>query len=133
MSNKNAVFKINLSNLAHCKDILSDLHGPWKPPKTKKCWFYTYQENVFKVTEEDDTCIEETIEVQRLIHCNNDSEDFHRVVTVIENCELPCLQYYFDGELHEVKSTVPHGNAGLKRSQKPYIRTKKSVSEKIKK
>ena len=100
---------------------------------TPKFRFYVNQENVFKVTEDDDICIEETIEVQRLIYCHSESLDFHRAVIVIENCELACLQHYFDGQEHEVKSTVPHGNAKLKRSQKPYIRTKKSVLEKIKK
>ena len=52
---------------------------------------------------------------------------------MIENCELACLQYYFDDQEHEFKSTVAHGNARIKRSQKPYIRTKKSVLEKTKK
>ena len=64
---------------------------------------------------------------------HSESVDFHRVLIVIENCELACLQYYFDGQEHEVKSAVPHGNARLKRSQKPYIRTKKPVLKKIKK
>ena len=117
----------------HWKDILLDLHGHWKHSKTKQFRFYVNQENVFKVKEDDDICIEETIEVQRLIYCHNESLDFHRVVIVIENCELACLQYYFDDQEYEVKSTVPRGNAKLKRSQKPYIRTKKSVLEKIKK
>ena len=133
LCNKNAVFLINLSNLVHWKDILLDLHGYWKHSKTKQFRFYVNQENVFKVKEDDDICIEETIEVQRLIYCHNESLDFHRVVIVIENCELACLQYYFDGQEYEVKSTVPRENAKLKRSQKPYIRTKKSVLEKIKK
>ena len=79
------------------------------------------------MTEDDDICIKETIEVQRLIYHHNESVDFHRVVIVIGNRELACLQYYFDGQEHEVKPTVPHGNAKLKRSQKPYIRIKKSV------
>ena len=73
------------------------------------------------------------IEVQKLIYRYNDSVDFHRVVIVIENCELACLQYYFDDQEHEAKSTVPHRNPRLKRSPKPYIDTKKSVLQKIKK
>ena len=68
-----------------------------------------------------------------MIYRHSESVDFQRVIIVIENCEFACLQYYFDGQEHEVKSTVPHGNTRLKRSQKPYIRTKKSVLEKIKK
>ena len=36
LCNKNAIFKINLSNLARWKDILSDLHGHWKYFKIKK-------------------------------------------------------------------------------------------------
>ena len=63
LCDKNAVFKINLSNLAHWKDIPSDLHDHWKHSKSKKIQFYVNQEDVFKVTEEDDICIDETIEV----------------------------------------------------------------------
>ena len=120
-------------NLEHWKDILPDLHGHWKYSKNKIIRFCVNQENVFKATEEDDICIEEIIEVQKLIYRYNDSADFHRVVIVIENCELACLQYYFDGQEHEAKSTVPHRNQRLKRSPKPYTDTKKSVLQKIKK
>ena len=41
-------------------------------------------------------------------YCRNEIADFHRVVIVIENCELACFQYYFDFDDQEleVKSTV---------------------------
>ena len=85
------------------------------------------------MTKEDDICIEETIEVQRLIYFHNNSLHFCRVIIVIKNCELACSQYYFHGQYQEVKSTMTYGNARLTRSQKPYICTQKSTLEKLKK
>ena len=85
------------------------------------------------MVEEDDICIEETIEVQRLIYRHSKSVDFRIVVIEIENCKSPCLQYFLMATSTKSSQQCPHGNGSLKRSQKPYIRTKKSVLEKIKK
>lgn len=42
---------------------------------------------------------------------------------------VSCLQYYFDGEVHDVNPKKPHGNS---KSFFPYLRCKKSVIGKVK-
>ena len=48
------------------------------------------------------------VSTKRYSYCRNEIADFHRVVIVIENCELACFQYDFDFDDQEleVKSTV---------------------------
>ena len=124
----NACFLIDKSKLSHPDDILCDLHGKWELSK-KKTIFYEYGEDLkLKKVEENSRGKMQRIRVERSIYYNETAKDFHKVLVSVENHPVSCLQYYFDGEVHNVVPK-PHGNS---KSFIPYVRCKKSVIEKIK-
>ena len=125
----NACFLIDKSKLSHPDDILCDLHGKWELSK-KKTIFYEYGEDLeLKKVEENSREKMQRIRVERSIYYNKAANDFHKVLVSVENHQVSCLQYYFDGEVHNVVPLKPHGNS---KSFIPYVRCKKSVIEKIK-
>ena len=132
LCDQNAIFLVNLSNLGHWKDILTDGHCQWSHSKTKNFRYYVDKESVFKVSEDDiDIPTEDTIEVKRMIYRHKENLDFHKVVILIDKCSTACLQYYFEGQEHKVRPTLPHGNCKPRKNPKPFVRTKQSVLETI--
>ena len=59
------------------------------------------------------------------LHYHRKSRDFHRVTIFVEGTNFIFVQYYFDGEEHEIDFSNPHGNSNV--TKKPYRRTKQSV------
>ena len=129
MCHWNVSLLIDKTKLPHENDVLCDLHGKWELSRKKLLDFVQVNSSLEKA---DATNMNNSnlIYVQRRIYYNVDPRDFHKVLISVQNYSVVCLQYYFDDEEHEVIPTNPHGNS---KSIQPYVRTKKSVHEDIKK
>lgn len=127
----NACFLIDKSKLSHPDDIICDLHGKWELSKKKNIYFECSEDfqDLKKIEKGIEKVEGQLLRVERSIYYNTKSKDFHKVLISEENHPVSCLQYYFDGEPHDVNPTEPHGNS---KSFMPYVRCKKSVIEKIK-
>ena len=78
-----------------------------------------------RVFPEDNCFFENTWKVRRYIHYHHKSRDFHRVIIFVEGSDFIFVQYYFDGEEHEIDTSNPHGNSNV--TTKLCRRTKQSV------
>ena len=125
---KNCIFIVRKSSLEDERDIfsVSDDMGHWEKSKTKTMLFGKNRDNkIVRVLPEDDCFFENTWKVRRYIHYHRKSRDFHRVTIFVEGTNFIFVQYYFDGEEHEIDTSNPHGNSNV--TKKPYRRTKQSV------
>ena len=78
-----------------------------------------------RVFPENNCFFENTWKVRRYIHYHRISRDFHRVTIFVERSDFFFVQYYFDGEEHEIDTSNTHGNSNV--TKKPCRRTKQSA------
>ena len=120
---KNCIFIVRKSSLEDKRDIFSDDMGHWEKSKTKTMLFGKNRDNkIVRVFHEDDCFFENTWKVRHYIHYHRKSRDFLRVTIFVEGTDFIFVQYYFDGEEHEIDTSNPHGNSNV--TKKPYRRTK---------
>eukprot|EP00112_Aurelia_sp_Birch-Aquarium-sp1_P016585 Seg3779.2 transcript_id=Seg3779.2/GoldUCD/mRNA.D3Y31 product="hypothetical protein" protein_id=Seg3779.2/GoldUCD/D3Y31 len=121
--NHNVTFFVDGTKLSHWKDCLSDILGKWKHTKTKAFHYRCENERNGKLEpiSQDAFGSPETYHSQRFIYQHKEASDFHRIV-----------MYYFDGAEHAVAPTLTYHETRRNAEQTPYVRSNKSVIEKLK-
>ena len=123
---KNCIFIVRKSSLEDGREIFSDDMGHWEKSKTKTMLFGKNRDNKIVTVFPKHNCFyENTWKVLRYIHYHRKSCDFHRVTIFVDGTDFIFVQYYFDGEEHEIDTSNPHGNSNA--TKKLYRRTKQSV------
>lgn len=133
---KNASFIINLDDLKHAEDLLSDDLGAWEQTKTRSKWYLVRTEEngeVTSVTKVTDR-LPGSYQVCRRPYTNKSDRSLKKcIVNVIDpkgsHYNLVYLRYKFEGKEHKI-DVKPHGNSTT--SKIPYLRTYKSTVAKLK-
>lgn len=113
--------------------------GKWKHTKTKAFHYRCENERNGKLEpiSQDAFGSPGTYHSQRFIYQHKEASDFHRIVMVVSDNKMGMLplifiQYYFDGAEHAVAPTLTYHETRRNAEQTPYVRSNKSVIEKLK-
>lgn len=133
---KNVSFIINLDDLIHPEDLLSDDLGAWEQTKTRSKWYVVKKnanEEVCGVTKVADK-LPGSYQVCRRPYINKSDRSLKKCIVNVmspdsSHYNLVYVRYNFEGEEHKIE-VKPHGNSTT--STIPYLRTYKSTVSKMK-
>ena len=123
----NCYFIVDINQLNHPEDILSDELGAWKQTDTSKKYYLIIKKygNDTKINQGNKA--NHDIVTIRRTYKNFSDNSLHKTVVSIqyhdEIFELVFVSYKLDGEPHVI-NVLPHGNS---KSKVPYTRTFKST------